>query len=253
MNKSRIVLSLGILTIILVTIVVLCIHLAPIFTYCVILLFLLCTGFIASEGMLTHAASEFENRFWSVIAFLFAITCMFTPDSPLRFSNGFQLGASIPIVFIFTYLVHIYDRHLRRIVLSKVPNIMKRIRSVDFGGNIETRLNAQQNLNILHHHLDTIDQRWLSSTFQNIFLLPRVLSIEHDIITIFSDVSSDELNFIVTKVQLGRILYKVSENNSNIVYSIRVYSIVYIVCISLLFYYLPSPYTCATILYTILD
>ena len=109
------------------------------------------------------------------MACFLACSCVFAPDSPvaLRFSNPvFQFNVSILVIFVFTYLVHIYDRHLRRMVLNKVPNIMRRIRSTEFG-TVETRLNAQQKLIMLRDNLDIIDQKWLSSTFQNIFLLPR--------------------------------------------------------------------------------
>lgn len=213
MNKGKIIILIGIGILILVTGLVVAIHFAPVFTYCLLVMFILSFGFIMTEGMLTHAANEFENRFWSSMAFFFACACIYSPDSPLRlpFANALHLGLSIPIIFTFTYLVHIYDRHLRRMVLNKVPNIMKRIRSADFS-NMQNRLNAQQKLNILREHLETIDHIWLSSTFQNIFLLPQVLQIEHNIITIFEEVPEEQLNFIITKVQLGRIFYKVKDH-----------------------------------------
>ena len=213
MNKGKIIILIGIGILILVTGLVVAIHFAPVFTYCLLVMFIMSFGFIMTEGMLTHAANEFENRFWSGMAFFFACACVYSPDSPLRLRNvtALHLGVSIPIIFTFTYLVHIYDRHLRRMVLNKVPNIMKRIRSADFS-NMQNRLNAQQKLNMLREHLETIDHIWLSSTFQNIFLLPQVLQIEHNIITIFEEVPEEQLNFIITKVQLGRIFYKVKDH-----------------------------------------
>lgn len=213
MNKGKIIILIGIGILILVTGLVVAIHFAPVFTYCLLVMFIVSFGFILTEGMFTHAANEFENRFWSCMAFFFACACVYSPDSPMRLRNAtaLHLGLSVPIIFTFTYLVHIYDRHLRRMVLNKVPNIMKRIRSADFS-NMQSRLNAQQKLNMLREHLETIDHIWLSSTFQNIFFLPQVLKIEHEIISIFEEVPDEQLSFIITKVQLGRIFYKVKDH-----------------------------------------
>jgi uncharacterized membrane protein len=40
---------------------------APIFSYCILAMFALTLAFVATEGWFTHAANEFENRFWSGI------------------------------------------------------------------------------------------------------------------------------------------------------------------------------------------
>jgi len=139
------------------------------------------------------------------------------------------------VVIVFTYLAHIYDRHLRRVVLSRIPKI-RRIESAEFPS--EHRANAKHKLGELRRLLNSIDLRWMSSTFQvrarvvpflvprhqhafltpllppptaqNIFLLPRVVYIEHQIINIFLEANTDELNLIVMSVELALILYKVA-------------------------------------------
>lgn len=214
MNKAKILyIVIGGVAMLLCCIVISIIY-APIFSYCVLITLIMSMAFIATEGWFTHAAAEFENRFWSFQAFFLSCACVFAPDSPFKLSRNIaQLTLAIPVVVTFTYLVHIYDRHLRRIVLNRVPNIIKRMRSTDFNfGSMENRMNAQQKLIMLKDHLETIDQQWISSTIQNIFQLPRVLQIEHSIITILADVTEDQLNFIVTKIQLGRIFYKVKDH-----------------------------------------
>jgi hypothetical protein len=50
----------------------------------------------------------------------------------------------------------------------------------------------------------------LPPAVQNIFLLPRVVYIEHQIINIFLEANTDELNLIVMSVELALILYKVA-------------------------------------------
>lgn len=182
----------------------------PKFSICILVIFGVSFGFILTEGMFTHDANEFENRFWSSIAFFFACACTLVADSPFRFRGG-QGVLAFPVICGFTYLVHIYDRHLRRAVLNKVPNMMRRIRSADFTKDFN-RLSAHQNLNLLREYLETIDMKWVSSTFTNIFLLPRVLNVEHEIIKIFTEVPQIELNYILENIQLGRIFYKVKDH-----------------------------------------
>ena len=164
--------------------------------------------YIFTERWTTHDAVEFENRFWTFIASILAYTCIFTKDSPIRLPAD-QPGLAWTVVAVFTFLAHNYDRHLRRLVLSKVPNI-RRIQSAEFG--MEHRVNAKQKLAELRRLLSSIDQRWLSSTFQNMFLLPRVVYIENKIIAIFAEANADELNIIMMNIELGLILYKVKDH-----------------------------------------
>jgi hypothetical protein len=81
MNKEKIVIIVSTSIVVLIGLIIFCIHIAPIFTYCVVIMFILTLGFISTEGWATHAANEFENRFWSGIAFFFACTCVFAPET----------------------------------------------------------------------------------------------------------------------------------------------------------------------------
>lgn len=164
--------------------------------------------YVLTERWTTHDAVEFENRFWTFIASVLAYSCIFTKDSPIRLPTD-QPGLAWTVVIVFTFLAHNYDRHLRRLVLSKAPNI-KRIQSAEFG--MEHRVNAKQKLAELRRLVNSIDQRWLGSTFQNMFLLPRVVYIENKIISIFAEASTDELNIIMMNIELALILYKVKDH-----------------------------------------
>ena len=95
-----------------VTIIVVSIYLAPVFTYSLLGIGLISFLYILTERWTTHDANEFENRFWTSIACLFAYTCVFTKDSPIKLPSD-RPGLSWTVVIVFTYLAHIYDRHLR--------------------------------------------------------------------------------------------------------------------------------------------
>jgi hypothetical protein len=52
----------------------------------------------------------------------------------------------------------------------------------------------------------------MSSTFLNIFLLPRVLYVESQIINILTEAHGDELNLIIQNIELALIFYKVKDH-----------------------------------------
>ena len=162
--------------------------------------------YILTEQSATHHAAEFENRFWTVMAFNLAVACSFAPDSPIRLDNS-----TIAWVFIiaFTFSVHNYDRHLRRIFLQQIPNI-KRISSANFP--IEHRTHAKEKAQEIRRLLRSIDLIFFSSALQNLFFLPRVLFIEHSIIKLFENTSTEELNLILNSIELGLLFYKIKDH-----------------------------------------
>lgn len=157
---------------------------------------------------MTHNAAEFENRFWTALSFLLASTCLLIADSPLYFPPD-RHGIAWCIICLFTYLTHNYDRHMRRIFLTRASNI-RRIKSADY--TVENRTNARLLVVEIRKHVRNIDMRWMSSTFLNIFFLPRVLYSEHQIIQMLVNANMDELNLIVSQVELALILYKVKDH-----------------------------------------
>lgn len=142
------------------------------------------------------------------MAGLIARSCVFCSDSPLRLpEERSELGWAI--VILTAYAAHIYDRHLRRLVLSRVPNI-PRVKSSMY--DLSSRVNARTKLAELRKLQDMLDNKYISSTFQNIFNLGKVLHIENQILDIFTEVEKDELNLILSTAELGHIFYKVKDH-----------------------------------------
>jgi hypothetical protein len=89
---------------------------APSFTLWLLGISVLALSYMFTEQWTTHNAVEYENRFWTLLAFLLARAVVVCEDSPLRFSHNNSTFAWV-IIFIFTFLAHNYDRHLRRFVV----------------------------------------------------------------------------------------------------------------------------------------
>ena len=211
MKRSTMILLFNVLILVFVAIVVIAVYLAPVFTYSLLVISLMSLSYIFTERWTTHDASEFENRFWTFIASVLAYSCIFTKDSPIRLPTD-QPGLAWTVVIVFTFFAHNYERHLRRLLLSKAPNI-RRIQSAEFG--TEHRANAKEKLAELRRLVKSIDLRWMGSTFQNTFLLPRVVYIENKIVSIFAEANTDELNIIMMNIELALILYKVKDHNGS--------------------------------------
>lgn len=184
-------------------------QIAPIYTGQVFVICLIVIAFISTEHWITHDANEFENRFWTFIAFFFSASTLFSIDSPFRFPIERQ-GISWTIVLLVTFIAHNYERHLQRLFLSKQSNIVRRIKSADFAQ--ENRVNARMAIMEIKKLIESIDLHWMSSTFLNMFFLSKVLAAEKQIIEIFASASANELNLIVCQAKLALILYKVKDH-----------------------------------------
>lgn len=131
MKKEVLILVINVALAAAAGLIIVLFHLCPTFTLYLLGVCLCSFVFILTEKWQTHHAAEFENRFWTLMAFLLARTCLFVEDSPFRFPEERQ-GVAWCIVWLFTYLAHNYDRHLRRLGLIRTPNI-KRIPSASIG------------------------------------------------------------------------------------------------------------------------
>ena len=91
---------------------------APIFCSCLVSLLYSLYLFISNEEHGIHHAQEFENRFWTIFAFLFSSALFFANDSPIAVG---QWSPSLGFVLVLSagYGVHAYDRHLHRKELTK--------------------------------------------------------------------------------------------------------------------------------------
>jgi len=192
----------------LVVVVLVLSSIFPIFMTCILTIASVSLAYVLTENMWTHDAAEFENRFWTAVAFSLAYTVIFVSDSPLVWrteSNSLKWL----LCSLITYVAHNYDRHLRRMVLKKMPNI-KRIRSVHF--EQEYRITAKQKVQDIRRSLEAIDLPWMSSAIQGIFSLPQVLIAERQILGILEDCAQDELNLVVMNIELGLIFYKTKDH-----------------------------------------
>lgn len=208
MKRTTLIIAINLAILILMVFVTLAIRIAPIFSWSLIGLLTVAFIFILTEQWTTHDAGEFENRFWTIMAFFLARTCLCSDDSPLKFPKD-SPGITWLVCILFTFLAHNYDRYLRRLVLRRIPNI-KKIQSSDFAA--QHRDNAHTKVVELRKLLAIIDHTWMSSAFLNLFLLPRVLYVERQIIDILSEANADELNLIIANVELGLIFYKVKDH-----------------------------------------
>ena len=181
---------------------------APNFAMSILAIVIIVLLYVLSEQWVTHAANEFENRFWSAIAFLVAFVCAFLDDSPLNFGRYHPVTGTM-LCLSAAFFIHNYDRHIRRGKLMRVKTL-KRVESSTVVNHTSEKLHdTLANLNKLQ---EGIDNFWFSSTFLNIFMLPRVLYIENQIINIFTEVSHHELNYIVCNGHMGLLFYKIKDH-----------------------------------------
>ncbi len=193
---------------ILVAFIAISVQYAPIFTLNILFVFTIIICYVMTEDWTTHDAMEFENRFWTLTAGMLARACVFCSDSPFFISDE-RNGFAWLIVFFAAYGAHLYDRHLRRLVLSRVPKI-PRVKSSTY--DLSSRVNARTKLAELRKLQDMLDNKYISSTFQNMFNLGKVLHIENQILEIFQGADKDELNLILSTAELGHIFYKVKDH-----------------------------------------
>lgn len=208
MNRETLISLVIFGCILLIGLIVFSIYLFPHFTACLLGLCLMALLFVISEKWITHDAAEFENRFWTLFAFFLAFSVVFSYDSPLCVSSD-NTGLGWIIIAFSTYFAHIYNRHLHRAVLMRVPNINRTL-SADLID--ERKINYKKKLIELRSCLKSIDNTWMSSFFINIFLLPHVVFKEKQIISIFSDSTTDELNLLVSNIELALFFYKVKDH-----------------------------------------
>ena len=193
----------------LLGIVVVSVQYAPIFTLMILLIFALVFMYVLTEHWKTHDAVEFENRFWTFIAGIVAWSCVFCSDSPFFIMERSWLAWFI--VFCCSYGVHVYDRHLRRMVLRRIPNFPVPHASHTYM-DVSVQNKAKTFLTELRTYQERLDNKYISSFFQNIFSLGRVLHLEHEIIHIFSKAEQEELNIMMTTAELGLLLYKIKDH-----------------------------------------
>ena len=209
MERDKLLLAVYAIAAIFLSLVIISLQFAPVFT---IFILLICTTvilYVLTEHWKTHDAIEFENRFWSLMAGILAWSCVFCSDSPFRLPQE-RSGLAWVFVLFSAYVVHLYDRHLRSNALKLIPDIPRSNTSQQFDSSAHT--SAKILLSELRGYQDRLDNKYISSFFQNIFNIRRVLNLEHEIIQIFANATADELNIILTTAELGLLFYKIKDH-----------------------------------------
>lgn len=150
-----------------------------------------------------HESAESENRFWTVTSFIAACGLFFARDSPLVSALGDNLSVCISwiCVSVLTYAAHIHDRNKKRDDLI-----------------IERRVPMSPSVIEIERLLQGIDHPWISSTIANIFLLPRALFLEAQIINIFREADNEDLNQVISGIYILIIIFLKKNLNSLTVY-----------------------------------
>lgn len=183
----------------------------PWFTIGMVLAFGVSLGFLLTESnaassWMWHHNRESENRFWVMVSIVCTVTLLFTPDSPFAF-----LGRSCPffgICFVTStaIFVHLYDRYLKSRELSTAPKHMRRVSSFVLSNREVTK----QKLQVVQDCLAALDFRFVAAKAMN---QSAIIQAEVDIFQTLSGCASDELNYVVTNVNLPFLFYKVKDRD----------------------------------------
>ena len=180
---------------------------APIVTSLVLACLCLAVMFVLTESSgsgIWHHNWESENRFWSAVAALFTSSLIFAPDSPLSFGSSHPFIGAAVVLSCAVYVNH-FDRELSRVSLSRVPHL-RRVSSL----LLVDQQQAKAKLRLINDSLAGLDYRFV--------LLKglRSADITHKevaIVTTFEEASEDELNYLVTNVNLSLLLYKTKDRD----------------------------------------
>jgi len=180
---------------------------------------LLCLGlsivFIATEQASWgwwHRYRESENRFWCFVAFLFSTGVLFASDSPLNVGQIFpKMGFSL--IFLFTFFVHQWERALTRESLGvrpeKTPKLSHGFTSRMFTSQ-DLVMSAKEKLKRVEENLDKLDFK--IAAFK-MYHQRDILKNERDILYTLSSATTQELNYILTHVNLPLLFYKIKDND----------------------------------------
>ena len=171
---------------------------------------------MAYEESGVHHAQEFENRFWTIFALLMSTALFFAKDSPLAFGLWSpRLG--LCCVFMSGYFMHLWDRYLHRIAISKAgaPRLrpsgatsQSLLRLQDLGIPVSAQLDK------INECLTEIDQLLIPSTINNFINQRFVMAKEREIIQIIEECDARALNYLIGHVKLGLLFYKIKDHNN---------------------------------------
>lgn len=158
-----------------------------------------------SQYGLWHHNREAENRFWIVISIVLSATFIFAPDSPLS-----SLGETFPLFGVLCVLasavgVHYYDRALEREELGRAP-YLRRVSSFILTDQEATK----QKLQVVQDCLAALDYRFVAAKAIN---QAQIVQAEGDILNMLTACGKEELNYIITNVNLSLLFYKIKDKD----------------------------------------
>ncbi|CAI5741184.1 unnamed protein product [Hyaloperonospora brassicae] len=153
---------------------------------------------------------EFENRFWTCTAFLFSAAVLYIRDSPLAVGQ-WNSALGLVLVFGFTLSVHYFDRFLHRQEISRRPRLKTATRHLSH--NLFQYKAGPRKTALLVECVSRIDRRYLPSTINNMLNLAEVKQREHKIFRILAGAGKDELNYVVNRIPLALLFYKVKDHS----------------------------------------
>ncbi|GLE00289.1 hypothetical protein PINS_up009016 [Pythium insidiosum] len=158
-----------------------------------------------------HDAQEFENRFWTLTAFLFSTAVLYIQDSPIALGR-WNATFGMLLVVSFTSGVHFLDRFLHRKEISRKPRL-----NVDASlpqHLVKVKETAEEKAKLVTDSVARIDRMYLPSTINNMLNLAQVKAQEQTIFRVLSESSKDELNYIINNVRLALVFYKVKDHSA---------------------------------------
>ena len=189
---------------------------APVICSCLVSLLYSMYLFMAYEESGLHHAQEFENRFWTIFALLLSTALFFARDSPLAFGL-WSPSLGFLCVLISGYAMHLWDRYLHRIAISKAG--ASRLRPA--GATSQSLLRLQDlgipvsaQMDRINECLMEIDQLLIPSTINNFINQRFVLAKEREIIKIIQECDARALNYLIGHIKLGLLFYKIKDHHN---------------------------------------
>ena len=181
---------------------------APIVCSCLLSLVYTLYLFMAYEESGVHHAQEFENRFWTIFALLFSTALFFAQDSPLAFGR-YSPSLGFFAVLVSSYVMHLYDRYMHRIAISQQTKLIRRTIS-----NNQMAVTLEEHLVQINNALMDIDQLLIPSTINNFINQRFVFKKEKEIIDVFKQCDATVLNYLISHVKLGLLIYKIKDHRN---------------------------------------
>lgn len=183
----------------------------PIFGASLMLMIYVVGCYISAENHNVHRAQEFENRFWTACSFVFSTCVFFVKDSPFAIGQ-WSISAGFLGVVMFTYGIHSFDRHLHRKYVGRVPHMPLSIATIACSSMLDGGISVQTKVALILDALKKIDSTLVPTNIQQLISGYKRKASEELIIHTLADATPEELNYMLPRITLGLILYKVKDH-----------------------------------------